>query len=141
VLANVFALHRVEPLASSGLLESGLGRALIEYAQLGMFVAFAPQRWMDFLRSDWRAAAAACAFVCAALWKEARIGGGGRFSFDGVVRFVRNVKSGNKNGGGGGVGVGGVGGAVVHYIRILLLALSATLILARVLALRGVRLF
>jgi hypothetical protein len=141
VLANVFALHRVEPLASSGLLESGLGRALIEYAQLGMFVAFAPQRWMDFLRSDWRAAAAACAFVCAALWKEARIGGGGRFSFDGVVRFVRNVKSGNKNGGGGGVGGGGVGGAVVHYIRMLPLALSATLILARVLALRGVRLF
>ena len=138
MLANVFALHRVEPLASSGLLESGLGRALIEYAQLGMFVAFAPQRWMDFLRSDWRAAAAAGAFVCAALWKEARSGGGGRFSFDGVVRFVRNVKSGNKNGAGGG---GGVGGAVVHYIRILPLALSATLILARVLALRGVRLF
>ena len=139
MLANVFALHRVEPLASSGLLESGLGRALIEYAQLGMFVAFAPQRWMDFLRSDWRAAAAACAFVCAALWKEARIGGGGRFSFDRVVRFVRNVKSGNKNGGGG--GGGGVGGAVVHYIRILPLALSATFILARVLAVRGVRLF
>jgi hypothetical protein len=56
-----------------------------------------------------------------------------------VVRFVRNVKSGNKNGGGG--GGGGVGGAVVHYIRILPLALSATFILARVLAVRGVRLF
>ena len=54
--AKLFAV-RAEPFASA--MKSRVGSVLIEYVQLGMFVAFAPKRWIDAARSDWRVLALA----------------------------------------------------------------------------------
>ena len=89
--AKLFAV-RAEPFASA--MKSRVGSVLIEYVQLGMFVAFAPKRWMDAARSDWRVLALATAFVCAALWKEAN-GGKRSRSLSQAIEFIKD-KSGHK---------------------------------------------
>ena len=116
--AKLFAV-RAEPFASA--MKSRVGSVLIEYVQLGMFVAFAPKRWMDAARSDWRVLALATAFVCAALWKE--MNGGKSRSLSHVIEFIKD-KSGHK----GDI----IKDKLVNAVRVLPLAVSATLMLAKV---------
>ncbi len=124
--AKLFAV-RAEPFASA--MKSRVGSVLIEYVQLGMFVAFAPKRWMDAARSDWRVLALATACVCAALWKEAN-GGKRSRSLSHAIEFIKD-KSGHK----GDI----IKDKLVNAARVLPLAVSATLMLAKVFSIhRGI---
>ncbi len=124
--AKLFAV-RAEPFASA--IKSRVGSVLIEYVQLGMFVAFAPKRWMDAARSDWRVLALATACVCAALWKEAN-GGKRSRSLSQAIEFIKD-KSGHK----GDI----IKDKLVNAARVLPLAVSATLMLAKVFSIhRGI---
>ena len=84
---------------------------------------------MDAARSDWRVLALATACVCAALWKEAN-GGKRSRSLSQAIEFIKD-KSGHK----GDI----IKDKLVNAARVLPLAVSATLMLAKVFSIhRGI---